>query len=135
MREVSALDFDKGRLELFDRLVVPEEEGRVSAAKQLADYCAEDQKQHEADLGKKAKAGKVVKPEDEVCSLAAYSCRRLIRGMSSGRGSARQGFGLALCEKEPGARWHVVTFGSHGDYARTARQVCAQAVRHGADNC
>ena len=98
MKEANALSFDKSRLELFDLLVVPEEEDRVQAACDLANHCTEDQRDHEESLRAMLKQGKVVKREEEVCSLATYSCKRLIRGMSSGRGSARQGFGLGLCE-------------------------------------
>ena len=98
MKEANALSFGKDRMELFDRLVVPEEDDRARAARELAEFCLQDQREHLEAMGGRVADGKAIKPEDEVCSLVKYSCKRLIRGMASGRGSARQGFGLALCE-------------------------------------
>jgi DNA polymerase phi len=95
--KVNALSFDKSCLELFDKLVVPEETDRIESAIALAAHAAEDQKEHDEAVKAEQKK-KVIKPEEEICSLVSYSCKRLIRGMSSGRGSARQGFSLALCE-------------------------------------
>ena len=102
MARVNALNFPRECLELFDRLVVPDEEKRIASATELAALAGKDQKDHEEKMKEleleEKKKGKAVKPEDQICALATYSCKRLIKGMASGRGSARQGFSLALCE-------------------------------------
>ena len=81
---VNALDLDRDWLDLFDKLVAPSAESdRVAAVGELVDAAAGPAASGGGGGGE---------------GMLEYASRRLVRGMASGRGSARQGFGLALCE-------------------------------------
>eukprot|EP00213_Chloropicon_mariensis_P001977 CAMPEP_0197480458 /NCGR_PEP_ID=MMETSP1309-20131121/41222_1 /TAXON_ID=464262 /ORGANISM="Genus nov. species nov., Strain RCC998" /LENGTH=77 /DNA_ID=CAMNT_0043022425 /DNA_START=39 /DNA_END=269 /DNA_ORIENTATION=+ len=77
MARVNALNFPRECLELFDRLVVPDEEKRIASATELAALAGKDQKDHEEKMKEleleEKKKGKAVKPEDQICALATYS--------------------------------------------------------------
>jgi hypothetical protein len=69
-------------MELYEQLASNEEEERIKAAKQLVRRVVEG-----------GKSGQVEKGVD-----SEYALNRLIKGLSSGRESARLGFSIALTE-------------------------------------
>ena len=69
-------------MELYDELVSNEEERRIAAAEQLVKKILEGNKSGSAEHG----------------TELTYALNRLVKGLSSGRESARVGFSIALTE-------------------------------------
>ncbi|XP_065187070.1 uncharacterized protein LOC135817757 [Sycon ciliatum] len=69
-------------LPLFWDLASPEDEKRIAAVMKLISSLVDSQNEN----------------KEELCSDVQYSLKRLVRGLSSPRQAARQGFAEALCE-------------------------------------
>jgi DNA polymerase phi len=69
-------------MNLYDDLASNQERRRIKAAEQLVTKIVEGQKSGNAEKG----------------TELAYALTRLVKGLSSGRESARLGFGIALTE-------------------------------------
>jgi len=69
-------------MELYDELASNEEEKRIMAAEKLVNKILEDQKTGNPEKG----------------TELTYAMNRLVKGLSSGRQSARIGFSIALTE-------------------------------------
>eukprot|EP01135_Chromosphaera_perkinsii_P001346 Nk52_evm73s164 gene=Nk52_evmTU73s164 len=80
----------EGVLDHFWNLASNEQEVRSQAALSLVVSLQGSQKSYEAEEEKHE--------EGEMCPDIAYALKRLVRGLSSSRDSARQGFCQALCE-------------------------------------
>jgi hypothetical protein len=97
-------------LQAFHDLAAVDQRARVAAAGAIVRHLREAQRSFEAAGAKvgtlpPAAAG-VARPS---CGDLQYAMTRLVRGLSSGRGGARQGFALALSEVLAAFRAHVPT--------------------------